>query len=354
MSKFFIPTSDFEFTLAQAMKNASVPGAALLTIEDGKIRSAKGIGLADPDTGRAVIPDTLFTIASVSKIVTTTALMLLFEEKKLNLDDDINKYLPFKIHHPNYPETSITFRMLLSYTSSIRDSDAFWASYTLEKSYTLKKSPRLFDSPIPLGDFLKNYLTSDGSNYKAEDNFLKDNPGARYAYSNTGFGLIGYLAECISGMPFDRYCKEAIFTPIGMSHTAWKFSDVDMNLMAVPNGSGFYGYPTYPDGSLKTSINEFSRFLFLFMNEGKSIEGKTVMQPHTVKQMLAVQTFPGLPQGMSVGLGWHFEDDAYNHDGRDPGISTVVYFKPKTKQGIIFFANGSDFDLLAIPRLEQL
>lgn len=57
---------------------------------------------------------------------------------------------------------------------------------------------------------------------------------------------------------------------------------------------------------------------------------------------------------MSIGLGWHFEEDAYNHDGGDPGISTLAYFKPKTKQGVIFFSNGSDFDLLTIPRLETL
>jgi CubicO group peptidase (beta-lactamase class C family) len=348
MSKFFIPTPDFEFTLAQAMKNASVPGSALLTMEGRKISYAKGIGLADPDTGRAVTPDTLFTIASVSKIVTTTALIILSEQKKVNLDDDINKFLPFKIHHPNYRETPITFRMLLSHTSSIRDSDLFW------DFYTLKKSPTLFDSPIPLGEFLEGYLSSDGSFYKAEDNFLKDKPGTRYAYCNTGFGLVGYLVECISGMPFDKYCREAIFDPLGMTHTAWKFNDVDINLMAVPYGYGFYGYPTYPDGALKTSINEFSRFLFLFMNEGKNFEGKQLLQPQSIKEMLATKTFPGLPSGISIGLGWHFEEDAYHHYGGDPGISTLAYFKPKTKQGVIFFSNGSDFDLLTIPPLEKL
>lgn len=203
--------------------------------------------------------------------------MMLSEQDKLNLDDDINKYLPFKFHHPNYPETPITFRMLLSHTSSIRDSDLFW------NFITLKKSPVLFDSLIPMGEFLEGYLSSNGNFYSAEDNFLKDKPGTRYAYCNTGFGLVGYLVECISGLPFDKYCREVIFTPLGMKHTAWKFSDVDINMMAVPSGYGFYSYPTYPDGALKTSVIEFSRFLCLFINEGKSFEGKRFLQPQSVK-----------------------------------------------------------------------
>ena len=336
---------DFEPTLIRAMKAANVPGAAMLIIRDGQIASAKGYGVADQKTGRPVTPDTMFTIASVSKTVTATALMTLYEQGRFGLDEDVNMYLPFSVRNPNFPETPITFRMLMSHTSSIQDTSV------LEERYTLRQTPVLFDSPIPLGDFLRDYLSRDGTLYNAKDNFLENAPGSKYAYSNTGFGLVGYLAECISGMPFDAYCKQSVFIPLGMKHSAWFFKDVDLDQMAVPYPYGFNGYPTYPDGALKTSVNEFARFLSIFMNEGKTLDGKSFLRPETIKEMLTLKTFPGLDAGVSVGLAWHFEGGNYVHSGSEPGISTVAYFNPDGRRAVIFFSNGDNFDFVSIPGL---
>ena len=178
--------------LVQSIEAAKIPGAAMIVIRDGQIESAEGYGLADVATSREVTPDTLFTIASVSKTVTATALMTLYEQGKFNLDDDINQYLPFEVRNPNYPDTPITFRMLLTHTSSIQDSDVY------NQYYTLQTEPVLPDSPIALGDYMKDYLTSEGKLYNAKDNFLEDAPGTTYTYTNTGFGLVGYLVEQIS------------------------------------------------------------------------------------------------------------------------------------------------------------
>lgn len=347
MLHFPLPSRDFDAAILKAMKTSHVPGAAMLMIRDGQIELTKVYGLADPETGRAVTPDTMFTIASISKTVTATALMILYEQGKFALDDDINVYLPFKTKNPYFPEAAITFRMLLSHTSTIRDSDKFW------DYYTLKQAPVLPDSPIPLGDFLRNYLS-------AEDSFSKDVPGTKYTYSNTGFGLVGYLVECISGMPFDEYCKREVLEPLDIKNAGWHFKDVNLNLMAVPYGydkdlnrsirHGFYGYPTYPDGSLKISVNEFARFLSIFINAGKSFDGKSILRPETVKEMLTTFSFPGIDSGETVGMAWHFNGEVYHHDGRDPGISTLCYFSQKTLAGLIFFCNGADFDVLTVPK----
>ncbi|HEX2995253.1 MAG TPA: serine hydrolase domain-containing protein [Anaerolineales bacterium] len=349
--------ADMEAAITQEMQSGKVPGAALLIIRDGKIESAKGYGLADPETGRAVTPDTLFTIASISKTMTATALMTLNEQGKFELDDDVNKYLPFEVRNPNFPDKPITIRMLLTHTSSIKDSDVY------NEYYTLRQEPVLPDSPVALGDYLKDYLTPNGKLYSAKDNFLEDAPGTKYEYSNTGFGLVGYLVERISGMPFSEYCKQAVFEPLGMEHTAWYFKDVNTDLMAVPYGYneflrqpkryGFYGYPTYPDGALKTSVNEFARFMFVFINEGKTMDGKVFLQPETVKEMLTLHKFPGMSEGESVGLAWHFDGSDYNHSGGDPGISTLAYFNPDTDLGGIFFSNGGDLELTNIPGLAR-
>ncbi|RPI93664.1 MAG: class A beta-lactamase-related serine hydrolase [Chloroflexi bacterium] len=349
--------SDLDAAIIQEMQTAKVPGVAMLIIRDGQIELAKGYGLADPETGRAVTPDTLFTIASISKTMTATALMTLYEREEFNLDDDINQYLPFEVRNPNFPDVPITFRMLLTHTSSIQDSNVY------NQYYTLEQTPVLPDSPIALGDYLKDYLSSEGKLYNAKDNFLEDTPGTKYEYSNTGFGLVGYLVERISGMPFSEYCRQAVFEPLGMEHTAWYFKDVDTDMMAVPYGYdnlrrqlkrfGFYGYPTYPDGALKTSVNEFARFLAVFINEGKTLEDKVFLQPETVREMLTLHTFPGMSENESVGLAWHFDGNDYNHSGGDPGIGTLAYFNPDTDQGAILFSNGGDLNLSNIPGLAR-
>ncbi len=348
-------SSNFDFSLIEAMKTSHIPGAAILIIHDGNVNISKEYGLADPQNNRPVTHDTLFTIASISKTVTATAMMILYEQGKFNLDDNINIYLPFEIRNPTFPNIPITFRMLLSHTSSIQDSD------TLYEHYTLHQTPVLPDSPITLGNYLKNYLSDNGSLYNAEKNFLKEAPGAKYSYTNTGFGLLGYLTECISGIPFEKFCKQTIFYPLDMKNTCWYFKDVDLNLMAIPYGYDdllhrfirydFYSYPTYPDGALKTNVNEFARFLSVFVNAGATFDGKLLLQPETIKEMLTVHHFPGMDPGVSVGFAWHFDGRVYCHDGRDPGISTATYFNPTTRQGMIFFSNGSNFDVLKIPDL---
>lgn len=173
----------------QNMRTAKIPAAAVAFIRDGKIETAHGYGITDLESGRQVTADTLFTIASVSKTVTATALMTLYEQGKFGLDDDINTYLPFEVRNPNFPQSAITFRMLLTHTSSIRDSKVY------EQYYTLQNEPVLPDSPVELGDYLRDYLSVDGSLYDAADNYTAREPGAEYLYSNTAFGLVGYLVE---------------------------------------------------------------------------------------------------------------------------------------------------------------
>jgi CubicO group peptidase (beta-lactamase class C family) len=352
----FTPRSgDIDSAFIQDMQAAKVPGAAMLIIRNGQVESANGYGLADLQTGRAVTPDTLFTIASISKTATATALMTLYERGEFSLDESIDPYLPFKVRNPNFPDMPITFRMLLSHTSSIQDSDVY------TEYYTLQQSPVLPDSPIPLGEFLKDYLSTDGKLFNAKENFLQDAPGTTYKYSNIAFGLVGFLTERISGMPFDVYCKQAVFVPLGMDYTAWYFKDVETELMAVPYGYndllrqpktyGFYGYPTYPDGALKTNVNEFARFLSVFINEGNTFEGKPFLEPETVKEMLALHSYPGMDMGDSVGLAWHSRNGLYFHTGGDPGMFTITFFDPKRNWGAVLFTNGGgEFDVPGLAR----
>ena len=121
----------------------------------------------------ALADDHLFLLASISKVVTATALLQLYEDGLFDLDDKINDHLSFNVSIPNH-STDITFRMLLTHTSGIADGSALDGQYYYGE-----------DSPIVLGDFLENYLSPNGNLYNANENFHDFAPGSQHEYSNT-------------------------------------------------------------------------------------------------------------------------------------------------------------------------
>ncbi|MBI4940515.1 MAG: beta-lactamase family protein [Actinobacteria bacterium] len=347
-----VPTSlpaGRDAAITEVMDGAELPGAAVATLRDGRMASMRGFGQADPATGRRVTPDTLFTVGSVSKTVTATALMTLYEKGALGLDDDVDRHLPFAVRNPAFPDVPITVRMLLQHTSGIRDGDAYG------RSYTLTTTPVAPDSPVALGTFLRDYLVPGGRLY-SEQSFAGTAPGTHYEYSNVGFGLVGLLVEAVSGRPFPEYCRTAVFEPLGMTRSAWRHADVDLSTMAVPYGYddlrrrpariGFYGYPTYPDGALKTSVAEYTRFLSVFVNDGRTPEGAVFLEPGTVAEMLRLTSPPGVTDDgdSAIGLAWHVSGSTYTHDGLDPGVISFVAFDPSNRRAAVLFATGADYD----------
>jgi CubicO group peptidase (beta-lactamase class C family) len=329
---------DFNAAVLQQIDAAKFPSVTVLAFKKDKIIFSRGYGLANVAEKRAATPDTLYQIASISKLVVATALMRLHEQGLFKLDDDVNQYLPFTVRNPNYADTPITFRMLLAHTGSIGDGPGYWDSYTIDKSE---------DPSEPLGQFIKAYFSPDGHHYDASENFVDVKPGSQAEYSNVGFGLLGYLVERIAQTPFNEFCAQEIFKPLGMPTTQWFNRDVDKSKAAMPYGYnafdqsfepiGYYSFSNYPDGTLKTSTNEFMRFLYLFISEGKTLDGEQFLQPETVKEMLHVQ-YPQV--GGFTGLAWHFVEDKYEHSGSDPGVSTLVLISPQDQWGFIMFANG--------------
>jgi len=254
--------------------------------------------------------------------------MQLFDEGKFGLDDDISAYLGFPVRVPSCPRAPITFRQLLTHTSGIRDSRLYDALYVAG------------DSPIALGDFVRGYLTPDGSYYRRKKNFVPHCPGTVYEYSNVGAGVIGYLVEVLSGLPFERYVTECIFRPLGMLNTSFRLADLDISMIALPGGKGpLQGFPTFPDGTLRTSPGNLGKLLIAYMRGG-SYRGRQVLKPATVKEMLSRQT----PLDSSQGLIWHTQSfggiTMWGHAGDDPGISANMFFDPLSETGVLLAANG--------------
>jgi CubicO group peptidase (beta-lactamase class C family) len=330
--------------ITRAMTAAKIPGLAAAIVQGGKIAWIGTYGFANVEAKRPVTSRTEFHIASTTKPFTTVLLMQLHAAGKFRLHDDINRYLPFSVRNPAFPDEPITFEMLLQHRSSIRDNLRFY-----EPLWSGGKG----DSPIALGDYLRDYLSAEGKDF-SKDNFLVRPPGSGFEYCNTCFALIGYLAERISGKPFAAYSKEALFAPLGLRHTHWFLVQTDTLNVAMPYQTdsikGYRpvwhgGYPDWPAGQLRTSIEDFATFLAAYTNKGRW-NGKQVIDTTSIE--LAT---PRSPIGLS-GLTWTViaapTPDAarpqllYHHTGGDVGVGTMVAFNPITRDGIIVLANSSD------------
>jgi CubicO group peptidase (beta-lactamase class C family) len=321
------------------METWHIPGLSACIVKNGEIQWTGAYGWAEIESATPVDTSTLFQIASTSKTITLTALMQIWENNRFNLDDDINDYLPWQVRNPGFPSNPITFRQLLTHTSTIRDNwnamPYFWG----------------MDCPIPLDQYLFDYLNPAGSLYNQYQNFFRiHEPGTYYAYSNIGVALAGLLVEEISGMPFYQFCQDSIFNPLGMAETSWFLSGIDTTQMARPylwNGSEyipypFYSYPDYPDGALKTSVIHLAQFLMCYLGNG-TYNNQVILNPATIDTILTIQ----LPE-LSVfqGLIWHKRNiggigEAWGHNGGDYGFSTEMTFSELHDIGVITCTNVS-------------
>ncbi|WP_332851983.1 serine hydrolase domain-containing protein [Duganella sp. S19_KUP01_CR8] len=337
------PTSDLESFIRNEMRTANIPGLAAGFARDGVVKFAQGYGMADIATRRAVTADTMFHIASVTKVVTATMIMRLAERNKLALDESIAAHLDFPVFNPRFRDTAITFRQLLTHTSSISDA----------RYYEIDFRQHGHDADQPLSDFLKQYLTPDGVNYSEAKCFSTAPPASTWHYSNVGFALLGHLAGRIGGVDMREQTRRDIFAPLAMDHTSWTIKDtpklrsaepydlVDGALLAVKP----VGFPDWPVGMLRSSIGDFMKFIAASANAGHS-GGVNVLGASAMAQMLEMQTPAGLPTWLSgQGLGWMESplggQAMPNHWGGDPGVFTAVYLNPVTRSGVAVFTNVS-------------
>lgn len=320
------------------MQKLHIPGFEAVAIKDGKITWTGYYGYQNLEKKIPVTSQTIFEAASTSKTVTAAAMMQLFAAGKFRMDDDINQYLDFKVVNPRYPAIPITFGLLLRHRSSIDDNvdylGQFWGT-------------NQGDPNIPLKDFVKAYFTPNGAHYDKEKNFHDYPPGASVNYSNMGIALLGYLVERITGGPFEKYCKDQLFQPLGMTNTGWFLRDVNAGEVAMPYSYsdslqkyqpwGYGGFPDYPAGSLHTNVAQFAHFLIAWTQQGK-------WNNKQVFDSAAIQTLT--PDYFNLGFYTWFQyatnkgEILYMHTGKANGVSSFISYNPNNKKGLIFICNG--------------
>ena len=333
------PTPLDNFIL-EGMKEAKVPGLAALTLKEGKIFWTGYYGWANIKEKRLVTQDTLFQVASISKTVTACMIMQQVEKGELDLDVDINTYLPFKVRNPKHADQPITLRQLLCHTSGIRDN---WA--VLEDQWVKNG-----DYKESLAKSLPAYLIEGGKFFSAKKSFYNWAPGTKNKYCNVAVALAAHVAEVKLKTPFETLCTQGLFKPLNMEGAGFLMSSVDLKKVAMPYGYrkktgsfkalGHHGYIDYPAGTLRASAPHLAKFLMMFMGEGEP-DNVRVLKEETVEAMKKIQ-YPKLDK--KQGMGWYYTRVGANrmigHDGGDPGVATQMFCQPEEGTGIIILMNG--------------
>lgn len=357
--------------LETVFKQNKLMGLTVQTFAGNKSESYN-FGVQHEVTQIPISDKTTFRIASISKAFAAMGLMKLYDQKKFKLDEDISKYLGFKVINPQFPKSKITFRMLLSHTSSLQDG----AGYDGFLTATYGQKPRPNISTI---------LMPNGANY-TEDMWMNHKPGSFFTYCNLNYGIIGTLVEKISKQRFDVFLNKEILEPIGTSasfnlddialptlatlyrseNNVWKPEKDDYSVTKpkptevanyiIGNNAVFFG----PQGGLRASATDLIKFLKFIKSDGKSVPN--LISRSTLKKMKKAQWCFKDSNGdnyngffKQYGLGLHQTNkngsDLVNnpivlgsfigHAGDAYGLISDAYFSEKQDFGFVIITNGS-------------
>jgi D-alanyl-D-alanine carboxypeptidase len=303
--------------IERMMRGRQVPGLALVVVKDGKIVREKGYGMANVELGVPVTPDTVFQSASTGKTFTAALFLLLEKDGKLKLDDPISRYLDNTPH----AWAGITIRHLLTHTSGLGDP---YTKIDLRKDYTDEELIAL-EASMPL-------LSA---------------PGERFAYSNAGYHLLGFIAKRVGGKFFGDQLNERVFAPLGMK-TAGVISETDI----VPGRAAGYeridgkllnqrwvapSLNRTADGTIHLSARDLARW-------SMALDGDTILDARAKE---ASWTPAHLSDGSSspYGLGWyvgtHNGHRLIQHGGAWQGFKAALARYPDDGLTVIVLANSA-------------
>lgn len=322
-------------------------GISAAVVKDGKIVYNNSFGYKNLETKTPLANDDVMRIASISKSFTATSLMQLVDKGIISLDDDVSDLIGFKIRNPHFPDDTITLRMVLSHTASIRDKEDY---FTLDHL-----------NPAVYGD--------------CEESYFQYRPGEGYNYSNMGLNLAGTILEKVSGVRFDDYVRENVIWKLGL-YGGHNIDSLDASKFALiysrengeyvlsegayrsrademPNYIFGYSSPIFsPTGGVKISAHDLAVYMMMHMNYGE-YNGIRIISEESAK---AMQT----PVWMIKNEGDdqyalclkefvdYIDDEKYNvpgsypvgHTGGAYGLNSIMIWSPADGWGIVAMTNG--------------
>ncbi|WP_128659335.1 serine hydrolase [Paenibacillus sp. 598K] len=310
---------------------------AVSVVRDGEVLVSKGYGTVERHADTPVEGErTGFRIASVSKVFTAAAIMQLVDQGKLNLDDNIEKYLDgYKLTNPF--GRPVTIKHLLTHTTGFEVREPTDAGF-------------VFDDAVELASLKEGVFLHFPSVIRE--------PGTTYMYDNFASRLQGYIVEQASGQRFEEYMQQHVFQPLGMLSSSYEVTPEIAGTLAASFDAEGNPIPLYrfspsswPEGSMISTATDMARFMTVFLNGGKTADGTVILSPESVKAMATFQTaiHPDLPD-TTYGFEAPILPSKTNGEaviskaGDIAGFSSLLWLLPDRKTGI-FLSYSSNEEL---------
>lgn len=343
------PLQGFDDYVNRALSDWEVPGVAIAIVKDDQIVLAKGYGVRKLGDPAPVTERTLFAIGSSSKAFTAAALALLVDEGKIKWDDPVVKHLPgFQLYDP-YVTRELTVRDLLCHRTGLERGDALWYGTSYDRGEVLRRI---------------RYLKPSWS-FRST-----------YGYQNIMFLTAGQIIPAVTGLSWDDFIKQRIFTPLGMSSTvtstlplrnadnvATPHAKLDGKVVPIPwrNLDNMA-----PAGSINSSAIEMAQWVRLHLKEGKHtdqqlISSRAMHEMHTAQTVMRLEKWLESPSPvnhtmvpgthlMAYGLGWFLQDyrgrKVSHHGGSIDGMRAMVGMIPEERLGVVILTNLHNSSLM--------
>jgi len=282
--------------MQEMIEAKEIPGAVTLVATRQGVTHLQAIGNAGPAGAKPLQKDSLFWIASMTKPITGTAIMMLQDDGKLSVDDPVSKYIPefAKLMTPSGKPANLTLKHLMTHTSGLAEA-------TNEES----------KAALKLSDLIPSYLNKP----------MKFEPGAKWEYCQSGINTLGRIVEVVSGQAFEKFLEARLFKPLSMKDTTFYVRQDQMSRLVTAverekdgtltattvrllHGKAPTSTDRYPaaNGGLYSTAPDYARFARMILNGG-TLDGKRYLKPESVRQMTTIQT-ADLKTGFTPGNGW--------------------------------------------------
>lgn len=330
------------------MEKNNISGLSIALVNDQEVIYSQGFGWAKKSKQEKVNPNTVFCIASVSKLFTGMAIMQLVEQGKVDLDQPISTYLSdFNVKSRFSGSSQITVRHLLTHHSGLpsdRIKGYFFRDFYGDKPVVIKPEESFYALAAQL-----------------KDDYVATKPNTIFSYSNIGYALLGDIVSRVSGIPFEEYVKQNLFDTMHMRSSSFKLSDINIDRLSLGYLSDKeVGVPVIrdiPAGQMMSSANDLSQFLKMIFRDGK-FENNAILSESSIREMFHIQnsevendgyfriglTFWGLPKDSQF-------PDARWHGGDLPPYYSTLVVLPHSKLGVVVLSNSGQegsLDLMEI------
>jgi CubicO group peptidase (beta-lactamase class C family) len=306
--------SSIKEAIIEKIDNGDIPSLSVAVVENGKIIWMESFGYADKENKIKATPNTLYTIASISKPITATGIMKLVEDGKIDLDADIQTYLgTLKLKYYTKDSNKVTCRNLLSHTSGLPMHFQYFYD----------------DDTVSIPD-----ITQTIDKY----GIIVNPSSSKYEYANLGYGILGKVITERTGKSFNDYMTEAVFTPLGMTHTTLDISSKTKNKLAkrydTKGNLMPFSFADAPgSANVSTTIKDLVHF-GMFHLGNTSEDGISLLSNKTIQSMQQKQYPDNAGERNTYGLGWFMNDTDYKykmvyHAGGMDGVDAMLRLLPE-------------------------